>query len=112
MTSTTVTLKYLKEAQYESKLFKVCEFNANNSVLSRFVKPYEDTNFIYLKTKYLDANKTQVEPLHYYKMKLYFDTFTNKEDKDVTYISKVRVKETDYTEPDEVVMGEDSDTEW
>ena len=112
MTSTTVTLKYLKEAQYESKLFKVCEFNANNSVLARFIKPYEDTNFLYLKEKYLDANKTKVEPLHFYKMKLYFDTFTNNEDKDITYISKVRVKETDYKEVVEVDMGEDSDNDW
>ena len=112
MTSTTVTLKYLKEAQYESKLFKVCEFNPNNSVLAIFIKPYEDTNFIYLKTKYLDANKTQVEPLKFYKMKLYFDSFTNNEDKEITYISKVRVKETDYEEVNEVVMGKDSDNDW
>ena len=33
MTSTTVTLKYLKEAQYESKLFKVCEFNLNDIII-------------------------------------------------------------------------------
>ncbi len=106
---TTIIVKYLKDAQFDSKLFKVCE-STSHKCLDKFIKTWDDEKFIYLKNKYLDMNKEELERLKYYKMKIYFDSFKNGEDKEVLYICKVRHKLTEYHEL--VKEDKDSDNDW
>ena len=108
--TTTITTKYLKEAQYESKLFKVVEYNNTHKILKRFVKNWEEAHFVYLKNKYLDKNHDTLEEGNYYKMKLTFDCFTNDEGKDIVYICKIRYKPVEYQE--KVVMNESDDSDF
>jgi len=102
------TAKYLKDAQYDSKLFKVVE--GLSPKMDRFVKTWDNENFIYLKNKYLDANKDDLERLKYYKIKIWVESFTNDEGKQITYISKIKYIPTHFTE--KVEANESSDDEW
>ena len=113
MSSTVITAKYLKPAQFDSKLFKVCEYDEEHEKLQSFIKPYEGTDFLYLKEKYLAKSKTELAPHHYYKIKLTFDEFTNKKGEDIKYISKIRLKllpdYVDPTGPNELSSESDSE---
>ena len=112
MSSTIVTLKYIKEAQYNSKLFKVC-VKKNCQKLNKMLKTWDDETFIYLKDKYLDLNKEAVELMGMYDMKLYFDEYTNNDDETIVYINKIRYKPSTFVEKHVVAsLGEDSDDDW
>lgn len=105
----TITMKYLKEGDYDSKLFKVLEVNSNHPLLSNFVKVWEDCRMIYIKNKYLNQKKNPLELMKYYRARLLFDNFTNEEGKDIVYISKVHYKPIEYTEDVFDNSDEDSD---
>jgi len=107
-TSTVITAKFIKTADYDSCLFKVVEQKEEHETLGNYIKEFNGDNFIYLKNKYLDANKKGLDLLCYYKMKLSFDTFTNKEDKEITYISQIRYRVLpDYKEPVNELSSDD-----
>jgi hypothetical protein len=90
-----ITSKYIKQGQYESKLFKVLE-SEKNDVLSKMVKSWDNESFLYIKEKVLLGQDLEINK--YYKMKLYFDSFTTDEGKDITYIRGVKYKEVDFHE--------------
>lgn len=92
----TFTAKFLKEANYDSKLFKIVEVNKTHQLLDKFVKNWEDMEMIYLKNKYLKNNK--LEPKNYYKFRVGFQEFVNNEGKDVVYINKIKYKPVEFTE--------------
>lgn len=104
---TTITAKYIKEAQYESQLFKVVEYDTKHPILKKFVKVWEDANFIYLKDKHLEKNKDDLITSDYYKIKLTFDEFDNDEGKHIIYIKKIKYKAVKYTEVND--NSDDSD---
>lgn len=103
----TFTAKFLKEAQYESKLFKVVEVNTDHPLLDKFVKNWEDMRMIYLKNKYLNVKKLEVGS--YYKFLVYFEQFTNNEDKEIIYINKIRHKSVEFDERVYMDSEDDSD---
>ncbi len=104
--SSTFTAKYLKPAQYESKLFKIVEYHKRNHLLEKFVKNWEDNELIYLKEKYLEMNNDTLEEKNYYKVKVWFSQFTTDDKKDILYIAKIKYKAVDYKE--KVVMNSDN----
>ena len=103
----TITVKFLKEAQYESKLFKVVEINKKHPLLDKFIKEWEDTKMIYLKNKYLNMKKTPLELQSYYRVQLNFEEFTNNDGKDIVFINKIRYKAVEFEE--EVFINESDD---
>ncbi len=112
MTSTkaTLTLKFLKNANYDSKLFKVCEVNVDHKLLSHFVKVWEDCSMIYLKEKYLNEKKVPLVLQNYYRVQLCFEQFTNSEGKDIVFVNKIRHRALpEYTEKTMEDSDNDSD---
>tara|TARA_R110000868_G_scaffold137660_2_gene351223 strand:- start:4012 stop:4359 length:348 start_codon:yes stop_codon:yes gene_type:complete len=111
-TTTLITAKYLKPAQYDAKLFKVCEHDTSHEKLNKFVKVWEGTHLIYLKEKYLAKTNIELVPLEFYKLKLTFDEFTNSNGEFIQYISKIRLKHLPaYVDPTETTTNELSDDE-
>jgi len=104
----TFIAKYLKIANYDSKLFKIVEVNKDHKLLSKFVKMWEGTKMIYLKDKYLNEKYTPLNLHDYYKFQVYFEQFTNNEGKDIVYINKIRHKSVEYQE--KVYMHSDEDS--
>ena len=96
-TQATLTVKFLKEANYDSKLFKVLKHSKSNN-LTRMVKDWDDEKFIYLKNKYLDQNKEELERLKYYRMKVKFDSFKNEQGENITYVCRIKYKPTHFEE--------------
>lgn len=85
MTSTLIFVKYLKPAQYESKLFAVVKYNQNKHQLKPIVKTHKDKRYLYIKDKYL--NNVELEEYHYYAFKIYIDSYVNKDlGKEIHYI--------------------------
>jgi hypothetical protein len=105
----TITVKYLKPANYESKLFKVVEVNKDNLLLKKFVKEWEDMKMIYLKDKYLNEKHTPLELQSYYRVQLYFEEFTNNDGKDIVFINRIRHKPVEYEEKIFINSEDESD---
>ena len=91
-------VKYLKEAQYESKLFKIVEMINTHTLLHKFIKQWEGVDMIYLKNKYLNEQHTELITGNYYKVMVYFEQFTNDEGKEIVYINKIRHKSVEFEE--------------
>ena len=94
----TITLKYLKPANYESKLFKLCEVNKNHPLLQKFIKNWEDVKMMYLKDKYLNTKHCPLELGNYYRVQVCFEQFVNNEGKEIVFINKIRHKSVEYEE--------------
>ena len=106
MATTILTVRYLKPAQFDSSLFAVVEHNQKNKNLHKKMRTHEGANYLYVKDRLLP----QMEEKTYYKMKLHFDTFTNGEGTDITFIDGCRLKETNY-QPHPVVVLSDFDSD-
>ena len=94
----TFTAKFLKEANYDSKLFKLEEVNKHHPLLDKFVKNWEGVKMIYLKNKYLNEKHATLEVGSYYRFLVCFEQFTNNEDKEIVFINKIRHKSVEYEE--------------
>ena len=94
----TITVKFLKEAKYETNMFKIVEINVNHKLLDRFIKEYDGTRLIYLKHKYMNLEKTPLENNKFYKVQLSFEQFINNEEKEIIFINKIRHKQVKYVE--------------
>ena len=106
-TKTTLTLKYIKIAEYDSHLFKIMECDQSHSDLRTVKKEWDDSHFLYIKDKYLPDDMSEGT---YYNAKLYFNQFDTKEGKRVTYICAVKLTETKY-HPRTIEMEDSSDDE-
>jgi len=105
----TLILKFLKDAKFESKLFKVLEVEKDHPLLNKFIKEWENVKLIYLKEKYLNTKHTELIAGDYYKFQLSFDKF-EKEGKEIVFINKVRFKVAQYTEVN--LDSEDDGEDW
>jgi len=102
-----VILKYIKEAKFESKLFKVCEVQTNEVLFNEFTKTWDNERFVYLKNKYL---KQELESLSYYKTKIKMDSFTNNLGETIKFICYVKCKPmSEYVEVSKLDQESDSD---
>jgi hypothetical protein len=106
----TVTLKFLKTANYESKLFKVVEVNKDHQLLNKFIKSWEGTKMMYLKEKYLNEKHNPLSLGSYYRVQLSFEEFTNNDGKDIVFINKIRYKAVEFEE--KVMMNSDDESDY
>jgi hypothetical protein len=100
------TAKFIKEAKFDTKMFKVVEIHKHHILLDRFIKNWEGKQFIYLKNKYLNGD---LELLSYYKILVSFEKFTNEEGKEIVYINGIKFKPVEYKETRYVFADDDEE---
>ena len=108
-TKPVITLKYIKEGNFNSSLFKVYLFDKDNKILMNTMKTWDNSHFIYLKNKLLpkDLHKNTC-----YRFKLYYTTFETDDNKTINYIKKIKGKISDFKPPQEkpnMMVEESSD---
>lgn len=88
--TTPVKVEYICDTKYDSKMFRVFDFEYQNSHIRRFVKEYEGKKYIYIKNKLFGKNANRItKEDKYWRLLVKPASFINKELNKIHYLQKV-----------------------